>query len=205
MFYPIIENGGSIPTKNMRLSTQASVDPSRQNVQVTLPIGFSLGQKQSIDLGHLPDAGPADPETILIENEALERTGQPSRLIRTVLGPHVTQSLGGFGVPIDETKRRIQDGERVFILRAIHYEDIFGGSQQRASKYCFAIGFSISETGELNSAIGPCPHWNCADDECKSDKTAYETETRGWTQPAFMSLPPSPPPYPPQPRPETPQ
>jgi hypothetical protein len=111
----------------------------------------------------------------------------------------VTQSLGGFGVPVEETKRRLQDGERIFVLGAIHYEDIFAGSQQRVSKYCFAIGFSISELGELKSATGPCPHWNCADDECKSDKAAYDIETAGWVQPAFMSIPSSPPPYPSRP------
>jgi hypothetical protein len=74
-FYPVIENGGNIPTKNMRLNVQASVDPSRKDVQLLLPFGFGLGQKQAVDIGHLPDAGPRDPETLLFQDETLRESG----------------------------------------------------------------------------------------------------------------------------------
>ena len=186
-FSPIIENGGNTPTKDMRISAQAAIDPSRPEIEVKLPMNFGLGMKQSIDVSHMPDAGPPDPEKLLTENEELEGRGKPSHLIRTILGPHVSQSFGGFGITVEEAKRRLQEGGRWFILGAIHYNDRLNTpSYQKITKYCFSIGLSISETGEVQSTVGPCPHWNCADDECKGDKAAYNTETKGAVRPAML-------------------
>jgi hypothetical protein len=191
-FYPIIENGGNTAAKNLRISASAAVEPARPGTTVLLPVNFALGGKQSIEVAHFPDVGPPDPEIILDEAERLEGQGKPSRLLRTVLGPHVSQSVAGFGVPVEETKRRIVDGERWFILGALHYEDMLLNSKQRLLKYCYVITFHLSENGELQSPVAPCQHWNCADDECKSDKAAYDAETKGWTQPALLSVQPWP-------------
>lgn len=197
-FSPVIENGGSTSTKNMRINADAAFDPSRPEIEVKLPLGMGLGPKQGLTVTHLSNAGPWDPEEGLIAAEGLERQSKPSSIIRTILGPHVSQAVAGFGVPIEETKRRMQEGGRWFILGAIHYNDRFSPSP-RLSKYCFGIGFEIMASGELNPTTSPCPHWNCADEECESDKTAYNTETANWHAPAMLSIPPSQPPYPPPP------
>jgi hypothetical protein len=167
-------------------------------------LGIALGPKVNMILTHLPEAGPFDPEEILIEAEKLEQQGKPSYITRTILGPHVSQAVAGFGIPIEETKRRAQEGGRWFLLGAIHYDDRFANSSTRLSKYCFGIGFEITATGELNPTTSPCPHWNCADEECENDKTAYNTETANWRGTALLSLPASQPPFPPAPSP-TPQ
>jgi hypothetical protein len=200
-FAPVVENGGSTSTKNMRISAQAAFDPSRPEIEVKLPLGVGLGAKQLMALSHLSDAGPFDPEENLIEAEALERQSKPSNIIRMILGPHVSQTIAGFGVPIEETKRRVQEGGRWFILGAIHYDDRFSNSSTRLSKYCFGIGFEITASGELNPTTTPCPHWNCADEECENDKTAYNAETANWRAPAMLSIPPSKPPFPAAPSP----
>jgi hypothetical protein len=187
-FYPIIENGGNTAAKNLRMSASAAVDPGRPGTAVVMPMDFGLGGKQSIEVAHWPDAGPPDPESILIEAESLEGQGKPSRLLRTVLGPHVSQSVAGIGVPVEETKRRIINGERWFILGAIHYEDRLPNSGPRLLKYCYVITFHVSESGELKSPVAPCQHWNCTDDDCRSDKAAYDAETKGWTQPPLLRV-----------------
>ena len=198
-FLPALENGGSTSTKNMRISAQAAFDPSRPEIEVKLPLGIALGPKQAVTVSHLPEAGPVDPEELIVEAEKLERDGKPSQLIRTILGPHVSQTIAGFGIPIEEAKRRIQGGGRWFILGAIHYDDRFSNPAARLSKYCFGIGFEITASGEINPTTSPCPHWNCADEECENDKAAYNAETANWRMPALLSLPPSKPPYPPAP------
>lgn len=195
-FSPVIENGGSTTTKNMRIRADAIVDPTRPEIEAKLPFGMMLGPKQSGGMSHLPEAGPEDPEKGLIEAEELERQGKSSPIIRTILGPHVLQTIAGFGLPIEETKRHVQEGGRWFVFGAIHYDDRFSNSSTRLSKYCFTIGFEITASGELNPTTSPCPHWNCADEECENDKIAYDTETANWRAPALFSLPPSQPPYP---------
>lgn len=200
-FSPVVENGGSTSTKNMRISPQAAFDPSRPEVEVKLPMGMALGPKQAMTVSHLPEAGPVDPEDRLVEAEKLERQGKPSYIIRTILGPHAPQAIAGFGIPIEEAKRRVQEGGRWFLLGAIHYDDRFSNSSTRLSKYCFGIGFEITASGELNPTTSPCPHWNCADEECESDKTAYGSDTANGHAPAILSIPPSKPPYPAAPSP----
>jgi hypothetical protein len=134
-FSPNIENGGNTTTKNMRISVQAAFDPSRPEIEVTLPLGIVLGQKQAVSVSHLPEVGPPDPEEHLIEAEELEGQAKPSKLIRTILGPHVSQAIGRFGVPIEETKQRLQEGGRWFVLGAVHYNDRFSNSSTRLLKY----------------------------------------------------------------------
>jgi hypothetical protein len=200
-FSPVIENGGGTSTKGMRITPQAVFDPSRPEIEVKLPLGFGLSGKQVIDVSHVSSfSGPPDPETVLIANEELERQRKPSSVIRTILGPHVSQAIAGFGVPIEETRRRLKEGGRWFILGAVHYNDRFSNTD-RLSKYCFGIGFEITAADELNPATSPCPHWNCADEECENDKTAYNADTANWQAPAMLSIPPSQPPYPATPTP----
>ena len=124
-FYPTLENGGNTPTKNLRISAQAYLDPSRTDVEVKLPLNVGIGPKQSFSVAHLPAAGPPDPQTIFAQSELKEREGKPSTIIRALLGPRVSQTFGGFGVPVEETKRRMQEGERWFVLGSIHYNDRF--------------------------------------------------------------------------------
>jgi hypothetical protein len=190
-FTPSIENGGSTPTKNLRISAQAYLDPSRPGVNAKLPIGAGMGAQQVIAFSHLPDAGPPDPEETFIELEKQEREGKPAQITRGLLGPHVSQNFGGLGVPLEETKRLIQDGGRWFVLGSIHYNDRFSQSPERRYKYCFSIGFTTSDNGEPTPTTTTCAHWNCADDECVDDKSAYEAETKGWIQTPVYAITPT--------------
>ena len=45
-FSPVIENSGNTPTKDLHISAEAVIDPSRPDVEVRLPLGFVLGAKQ---------------------------------------------------------------------------------------------------------------------------------------------------------------
>src|ERR1700727_402721 len=84
-FYPALENGGNTPTKNLRISAQAYLDPTRTDVEVKLPLSVAIGPKQSFSVAHLPMAGPPDPEIIFARDQKNEREGKPSSLIRALL------------------------------------------------------------------------------------------------------------------------
>jgi hypothetical protein len=185
----------------MRISAQGAIDPTRPDIEVKLPFGMALGPKHAGLVSHLPEAGPGDPEQSLGEAEALEQQGKPSYLVRTILGPHVSQAISGFGVPVEETKRHIQEGGRWFLLGAIHYDDRFSNASTRLSKYCYTIGFEITASGEIIPNISSCSHWNCADGSVKATKPAYNAETKNWRMPALLSILPSKPPYPTSPSP----
>jgi hypothetical protein len=106
-FSPVLENGGGTSTEHMRVSAQAWIDPSRPDLITKLPFGLALGPKQLMNVSRVPEAGPRNPEDDLFQSEELERQNKPSRLIRTILGPKISQTIAGFGVPIEETKRRV--------------------------------------------------------------------------------------------------
>jgi hypothetical protein len=190
-FSAILENGGGTSTEHMGVSAQASVDPSRPEIMAKLPFGMALGAKQEGIVTRISEAGPENPEKLLLKSEELEQQNKPSRLIRTILGPHVSQAIGGFGLPIEETKRRVREGEILFIHGAIHYNDRFS-KKVRLTKYCFVIGFEITAPGELQPATSPCPHWNCADEECEADSAAFDRETVGWRPGAVFVIGPEP-------------
>jgi hypothetical protein len=67
-FYPTLENGGNTPTKNLRISAQAYLDPSRTDVEVKLPLNVGIEPKQSFSVAHLPAAGPPDPQVIFAQS-----------------------------------------------------------------------------------------------------------------------------------------
>jgi len=196
-FSPVIENGGSTTTKNMRIGAVAAFDPThRPEAEVKLPFFHKVGPKQYLYVRHLPDAGPLDPEEHLIREESLEQQGEQATITHTIVGPHVSQAITGFGIPIREAKRWMQEDARWFILGAIHYDDRFSNASNRLSKYCFSIGFEITASGELEPTTNPCLHWNCADEECKDDKAAYNAETANWSEPPMLVAPEDSPPNP---------
>jgi hypothetical protein len=57
---------------------------------------------------------------------------------------------------------------------AIRYRDQFAGSAIHITKYCFIV-WVLGTTGLIHQ---PCPHWNCSDDDCKTDKEAYATDQK---------------------------
>jgi hypothetical protein len=60
----------------------------------------------------------------------------------------------------------------------IHYYDIFPGTKEHVTKFCFAIGAEKTAENEIKPRYGSCRHWNCADEECKTDRDAYQREVR---------------------------
>jgi hypothetical protein len=82
-------------------------------------------------------------------------------------------ALGGGGVGVDLLKKAIDEGWRFYIYGVIHYNDIFAHSEPHVTKYCYTIGAARNEKGDIEPRTGLCDHWNCADDECRTDRDAW--------------------------------
>jgi hypothetical protein len=151
-FTPEIENSGNTPTKNLRYRPIASCGPR----------ALALGPKQAF---YCPTdiSGPEDPD------DPSHDTLVPAK---SVLGPHAKIPIGGVGVLPGFLQEISNTGFKWYIYGSIHYNDIFVNSESHVTKYCF--GISLTDLTEMKPGYGLCEHWNCADDECKVDRDAYD-------------------------------
>ncbi|MBN9545036.1 MAG: hypothetical protein J0I19_06160 [Alphaproteobacteria bacterium] len=70
--------------------------------------------------------------------------------------------------------------QQVFYAGVIHYRDVFEGTPEHLTKFCFVIGARRPVKGApaVPYNAGSCPHWNCADEECKSDEIDFYEELK---------------------------
>ena len=90
---------------------------------------------------------------------------------------------------MDLLKKNIDEGWRFYTYGVIHYRDIFAHSEAHVTKYCYSIGAARNQKDEMEPSIGLCGHWNCADDECKTDRDAWVAEVRDAFSKAGMKVP----------------
>jgi hypothetical protein len=164
---PLIWNSGSTPTKDMRA---VFIDPRQY--------------RQNSYYGP-----PPDPDSFIITGPSSDPT--TPKLSRYVIGPH--DYLPPIARPFMLNRRTTQDilsGQLgSFYFGVIRYYDVFDGSPEHVTKFCYdlnsfvaggAEGFSASGPGLAAPAVRPdfaiCPHWNCADNECEDDKRRYDEE-----------------------------
>jgi hypothetical protein len=160
MFKPEIINSGGTPTKDMQYVSIGTDGPTKP----------TEGWSSPYPNVKFPE-GPTDPDNVF--NRPRFR-----HLPHAVLGPHATMTiaLGGSGIGIDILRKNIDEGWRFYEYGVIHYNDIFPGSDPHVTKYCFEIGTIRDAMGEIEPTSGLCPHWNCADDECRTDRNAWVIE-----------------------------
>ena len=158
-----IENSGSTP----------SVDLNVVPTNTDFPVGPQEGWSKIYPSVRLPNV-PNDPEDA---RSILQRGGIS---LRALIGPHAKYPIISFGLPAAEGAPHgitaILAGKmRAFTYGAIHYHDIFKGTPEHVTKYCFGIGAEKTRDG-IRPQSYPCAHWNCADEECQGDKRSYEAE-----------------------------
>jgi hypothetical protein len=158
-FIPNIKNSGNTPTKNMRYLVIATCPSNLQ---------FGLAPKQAVDCNFVERGEPVDPEDDL----KLFANNKP---IPAIIGPQATAQLGGLGIT-ESSFEAIKNGFHLYLFGVIYYNDIFPNSPLHITKYCYVIGILTSEKGELFPQPAFCDHWNCADDECKDDRNAWDKE-----------------------------
>jgi hypothetical protein len=159
-FVPTIKNSGNTPTKNMKFFITATCP-----TELDIGLGAYLG----LDCDFTRPPGPLDPEDIL--NMAVFKGKER----RGLLGPQSAMSLSGVGIT-EKSMGDVEKGFPIFISGIIYYNDIFPRSQLHVTKFCYQITASHSDKNEIVSGYDFCKHWNCADDECKTDREIYNAE-----------------------------
>ncbi len=81
--------------------------------------------------------------------------------------------------------------QQVFYAGVIRYRDVFEGTPEHLTKFCFVIG--ARRAGKDVPAVpynaGFCPHWNCADEECKSDEVDFYKELKATYERSKLPVP----------------
>ena len=116
----------------------------------------------------------SDPEDALLGSEA------EGRIFRGIIGPKAATPLGGGGqftiaLPATHMVDLATKRKDFYIYGVIHYRDWFSETSEHITKFCFA-GQPVSKNGLVQVGFLPCRYWNCADDDCKTDKVELENE-----------------------------
>jgi hypothetical protein len=164
-----VENSGNTPTVDLNVvPTNTSYPIERQEVR-------SPGV-------------PNDPENArgILKNGGIS--------LHALIGPHVRYPITSFGLPAakgasDGIDAILTRKSRAFTYGAIHYHDIFEGTREHVTKYCYGIGAEETKDGVMPRPY-PCSHWNCADDECLRDKRSYDDEVTKAYREAGKEVPP---------------
>ena len=100
---------------------------------------------------------PSDPDQLLSKK----------RVGHFALGPRASYPVGRVAMQEAEIDRRAQTETPFYISGIIRYRDIFEGSVDHVTKYCFNVTTWPDTEGRKSPFFAPCRDWNCTDDECK--------------------------------------
>lgn len=179
LFAPVAKNTGNTPALYLQylpIYTPCYMEMNEITAAMRphLPL-MSTRFRQLLKLGNSP-AGcatlnssvmPTDPE-----NDFRGRLASTS----AVLGPHDEIILGGVEIADTFLEYMMMHNIHSFIYGIISYNDIFPNSQRHTTKYCYEIGTAITQKGTIQPSAIFCAHWNCADEQCKEDRAAYDEE-----------------------------
>jgi hypothetical protein len=199
VIFPIVQNSGNTPAT---ISEAFFVTPGTDFTFTPNPVTV---EPRLQTIGIIMRLGaPQDPSDIMIANQ-----NAPQGILRnSVLGPKgVLQPALNAGAEILDTQAGMEaQTDRIgrFFYGVINYTDIF--NVPHIEKYCFRIDGALIIGGGTATTPSRCTHWNCADDQCKADKTAYLADLEGVRkevaegkkrmqpilQPPTPKLPPSP-------------
>ena len=88
----------------------------------------------------------------------------------------------GAGLPIvnGSVDWNRQGYEKDYFFGSIHYRDMFTGTPEHITKFCFVLRGKKNDEGtdlDLYNA-GYCPYWNCSDEECKADAKNFDADIK---------------------------
>lgn len=153
-FYVILENSGNTPTRNLEVYVEDQFDLKEVN-------------SPPADDRIRPPFAPTDPVAYF---EARKREWPPQPI---VIGPKGLAQIN-IGGPtknhLDNMAKNRADG---YVFGVAYYDDVFTGSKRHISKFCFVIQ-PVKDNDTTRVGYGLCQHWNCADEECDTDKHRYE-------------------------------
>jgi hypothetical protein len=158
-FIPNIRNNGNTPTKDMQYFVGATCP---REMTWSMPGRMAI----ACDFTRQDILDPVD----IFQKPAFKDMGSAA-----ILGPQSAIGLGGIGIT-ENSIQAILNGYQMYLFGLVYYHDIFPDTPQHITKFCYQIGANRSDNDEIVSSFGFCTHWNCADDECKDDRKAWETD-----------------------------
>jgi hypothetical protein len=164
-FRPIFENTGNTKTESMEVFIDYIFDPAEAND--TAP---ATRRK--------PLYTPRDPEDVYEEKR--QTTPTISRIPLNAKSVTASGSASFTMSHIDDMAKKRADG---YVYGFVRYQDVFKGSQEHISKFCFVV--QPVKTGDSPTRItsGLCRYWNCVDEkECADHKKKYDAEMAAITQ-----------------------
>ena len=69
-------------------------------------------------------------------------------------------------------------GQQMYVFGYVKYRDVFAGTINHITKYCFAVSGMTDGDAGPEPSYGRCVHWNCSDAECKADADEYAKEVK---------------------------
>jgi hypothetical protein len=169
-FTPVYENDGSTPTRYMTITAgvQGFLDRrTHPSIEVLNTRPYLTVAESSLNpvASHVV---PDDPES-LFQQEGTE--------FPAFIGPHGHIAVTKVGVPEDYLKWSVESGWNIFMFGEIRYKDILDPDIQHVTQFCYVL------KGETNKGIftprtALCGYWNCADDECESEKNRFEKDVK---------------------------
>ncbi len=65
-----------------------------------------------------------------------------------------------------------------FLFGSIHYTDMFDGTPEHITKFCYVLKGTKSGGNLTVKSDGLCPYWNCSDEECKYDQDRFQKQIK---------------------------
>lgn len=175
-FNPVALNSGSTPSRDLIYSPIMGLNFFDLNI----PVGIGGRTNLAWPVWTPVTDTPVDPI------EASDRTPRT----RMLLSGHQSYELGVSEVTPEYLHAMQAKGQKMYVFGYIRYRDIFPGTPEHITKYCFVVsGLSDPALGESKPDIGRCLHWNCADNECDADRREFDDAAKG---PPQLGVPPRP-------------
>ena len=100
---------------------------------------------------------------------------------------------GDLGIPSGNAEWIASGFQHAYYYSIVQYHDAFKGTIEHVTKFCFVI--KASRASKDAQAVpyngGLCPHWNCADEECDSDRADFYRELRAAYEGEKKTVPPA--------------
>jgi hypothetical protein len=125
---------------------------------------------------------PNDPEDIFLKTPKEVYGHEPTlnqRRSGDLLGPKAQMILVGSqtGLPDNVVAKMTTDRTNYYVRGVIHYHDVFRGTEEHVTKFCFAA-IPYNDGKEFKIGVERCLYWNCADADCKADRERYDRDLR---------------------------
>ena len=167
-FSPIFTNDGSTSTKNLFIYTvgQVSAVPTKSG-DGSIIFKPEATTRSATLIFSIPIFSQKPPAVFFPPDP---QDGFDKGKIGIYIGPHGSVNLSSVSIPEDDLINDIKSGYGLHVFGETKYKDTLRDQVEHITKFCYSVSGDFSIGGEFSPVQNFCPHWNCADEECESDK-----------------------------------